>query len=161
METAEILTPLQYPWSWLFIAGSFIVLAIGYYLITNLMLRKKKKLQEVQPLPDSLSMVEKLSLIKNKYAEQVQTIQADYDSEKISTRKAFQSLSVVLRDFSHEYSQTGAYSMTLADLEINNSPMILQERIRAIYPVAFQKAESEADVHLAVRDTLEVIQRWH
>lgn len=161
MENTDVLTPLQYPWSWLFIAGSFVVLALGYYVVTNLLLRKKKTLKNVEPLPPTLTNVEKLSLIKNKYAQQVQMVQTQYEAGQISVRKSFQSLSVLLRDFTHEYSKTGAYSMTLAELELTDSPVILQERIRAIYPVAFEKAEAEADVVLAVRDTLEVIQRWH
>lgn len=161
MENTEILNPIQYPWSWLFIAGSFVVLALGYYIVTNLFLRKKKVTKEIEPLPEDLNPYERLSAVKNKYAQLTSAIAHQYDAKEISTRKAFQSLSLLLREFSHEYSRTNAHAMTLADLQNNNSPVVLQERVRAIYPVAFQKAEVDADVHLAVGDMLEVIKRWH
>jgi len=157
----DILQPLQYPLTWAFIAGSLILLATAFYIILLLMTRKVKTNFEVTQLPDEMGLAHKLSAIKNKYAQNILFVQQQYDEGSITTRKAFQSISVHLRNFSHEYSQTGAFAMTLTDMQQNNAPVVLETKIRNIYPVAFQEAELNANVHKATQDALEVIQLWH
>jgi hypothetical protein len=157
----ELFDPLQYQLSWAIIAGSLIVLAIVFYIIMFFLTRKVKIKEDIKPLPTMANLAEKLSLIKNKYAQDIILVGEKHSKGEISTRTAFQSLSIHLRNFTHEYSQTGAYSMTLTDLNRTQAPPLLKDKIRNFYPVAFEEAERDANVKLAVRDALEVIQLWH
>jgi hypothetical protein len=157
----ELFAPLQYQIAWAIIAGSLVVLALVFYIIMFVLTRKVKIQTEIKPLPKMANLAEKLSLIKNKYAQDVILVGELHSKGEISTRTAFQSLSVHLRNFTHEYSQTGAYSMTLTDLTKNQAPPLLKDKIRNFYPVAFEEAERNANVKLAVKDALEVIQLWH
>lgn len=159
-DTVDVLTPLQYPITWVWISGSLVLLAIVFYITLLVMTRKRKLKLDVPMLPGGLSSEEKLSALRNKYAEEIISIQTAYKAKEISTRKAFQSISITIRNFSHEYSHTGAFAMTLTELEAAQTPLMLQEKIRLIYPVAFQQAEVEANVDLAVNDALEVIRLW-
>lgn len=155
----ELFPPMQYQpgWGWLLLA-LFVVLFLVW--VTIFVMTKATKIDvKVVPLPVMVGDAERFSLIKNKYAEDIQLVGLLHADKKISTRKAFQSLSSHLRNFSHEYSMTGAYSMTLADLKNKNVPLV-KDKIENFYPFAFQEAERDGNVQLAVEDALKVIQLW-
>lgn len=157
----ELFPPMQYDIMWAILAGSVLLVAIVFYVFLFVMTRKLKHKNDVMPLPKGLSNEETLSLIKNKYAENIMVVENQYKTGQISSKKAFQSLSIHLRNFTHEYSSSGAYAMTLKDLEEKDAPTSLRQRIQDFYPFAFEKAEKEGNVNLAVKDALEVIQLWH
>jgi hypothetical protein len=161
VENAEIAGPLPFEIGWGAIAVGLILLAIGYYVVLFVSTRKLKPREDVSMLPTVAHGAERLSLIKSKYAKRIQDVQEAYNAGKISQRKAFQSLSVNLRNFTHEYSGSGAYAMTLTDLEKHQAPALLSDRIKVFYPIAFEEAEKTGDVNLAVQDALQVIQVWY
>lgn len=153
--------PLQYDFMWIILAGSVLFVAIVFYVFLFIMTRKLKHKKDIMPLPKGLTQEEALSLIKNKYAENIMTVSSKYKTGEITSKQAFQSLSIHLRNFSHEYSATGAYSMTLKDLNDKKAAPSLRKKIEDFYPYAFERAEKEGNVALAVKDALEVIQLWH
>lgn len=154
------LVPLQYPLTWAFLAIVLVGLVITFYLFVFFMTRRKKAREEVFVLPDSGLSYDRLAYIKNKYVEEAVQVGVDYDAGQLTTRKAFQTLSVLLRNFSHEYSRTGAYAMTLTDLKNNQVDISLQQKVQNLYPFALKRAEKEGNVKLAVADAIEVITKW-
>jgi hypothetical protein len=157
---AELIPPKQYDIAWGLIACCLIVLAIVFY-ITIFKLTQKVKIQEnIVKLPRIAGGEERLSLVKNKYVEDIMNIQRSFEANEISDRKAFQALSIVLRNFTHEYSGSGAYAMNLSDLKQNNAPELLLEKIRNYYPLAFEEANRTGNVSLAVQDALKVVSIW-
>ena len=157
----ELFPPAQYDIVWILVLTGLIVMLVIFYLFVFLSTRRIKPEEEIKPLPRVANGVERLSLIKNKYSQKVTQIQSSYTSGSISNRKAFQLLSISLRNFTHEYSGSGAHAMSLTDLQQNNAPEVLLEKIRNFYPTAFEEAERQANVELAVEDVLKVIQIWH
>lgn len=159
--TDNTLSPLQqYPPSWGVIIGAVLLVMFVFYIIMLVLTRKIKIIDNVEEIP-LLSLEQKLSEIKNKYALQVQEIEKNYINKNLSKRQAFQKLSATLRNFTNEYSHTFDHTSTLQELEIKGAPPLLKDRIKEFYPGAFQEAESQQDVKKAVYDTLQVINLWH
>lgn len=159
-EEGKFISPSQYNIDWGVIAISLLVLITVFYVVVFLATRKKKPEEDIRMLPKVAMGAERLSLIKNKYAKSITNVGEAYSSGEISQRKAFQLLSTHLRNFTHEYSGSGAYSMTLTDLYAAHAPELLLSKIESHYPGAFQKDNSENDVELAVQDALRMVQVW-
>lgn len=157
---AELIPPKQYDIAWGLIACCLVVLAIVFYITVFKLTQKVKIKENILMLPRIASGEERLSLIKNKYVEDIVNIQRSFDADEISDRKAFQALSIVLRNFTHEYSGSGAYAMNLSDLQKTNAPELLLEKIRNYYPLAFEEANRTGNVSLAVQDALKVVSVW-
>lgn len=161
MNVNTSLAPLQqYPPSWGIILGSILAVIIAFYIIMLILTRKTKIQHDVDEM-HILSLPERLSKIKNKYAQEAITVQAQFNQKEITTRQSFQALSVILRNFTHEYSQTRDHVSTLEELKAKGAPDLLKKQIESFYPAAFQKAESTQNVKVAVDDVLRVIQQWH
>lgn len=161
MEENKFLGLAQYDPLWAVIAIGLIVL-VGVFLTLLLVMTKKMRPDEdVQPLAKMAFGEERLSMIKNKYVTQILAIQKQYAEGSLTSRKAFQKLSICLRNFTHEYSNSGAFSMTLTDLQNKQAPKLLVDKIRNFYPLAFEEANRTGNVDLAVNDALQVIQLWH
>ncbi len=140
--------------------GLVLIAVIFIYLV--LLFTKKLKPEDfIKPLAKEVTGAERLSLVKNKYAEEIQSVQTRWDSKEISTRKAFQLLSISLRNFTHEYSGSQAFSMDLQDLENAQAPEILTDKIRNYYPLAFEEANRTGNVRLATEDALRLVQVWN
>jgi hypothetical protein len=161
VENDKIAGPLQFELGWAAIAIGLALIAVAYYITLILSTRKLQPREDVSMLPTVAYGPERLGLIKSKYAKKIQDVQEAYNAGNISQRKAFQSLSVNLRNFTHEYSGSGAHAMTLTDLQRHQAPALLSDRIKAFYPIAFEEAEKTGDVNLAVQDALQVIQVWY
>ena len=161
MEESELLAPAQYDVLWLIIAIGLVVIAGLFYSLMFFFTKKMRPEDDVTPLAKMALGAERLSLIKNKYVEEIKEIEQQHLAGDLSSRKAFQKLSICLRNFTHEYSNSGAFSMTLSDLEQQQAPQLLVEKIRNYYPLAFQEAERTGNVQLAVQDALKVVQLWH
>lgn len=159
-DTANLFPPMQYQAGWALMAVSLILLLIIFYIVVLRSTRKLKPEPLIVSLPRVAGGEERLSLIKNKYVKKVQEIQEAYHEGDISSRKAFQALSINLRNFTHEYSRSGAHAMTLTDLHKYNAPEFLRNKIRDFYPLAFEEAERTGNVDLAVNDVLQVIALW-
>lgn len=160
-DEGSLLPPAQYDFIWPLLAIALVVMAVIFYVFLFVATKKVKPEPIVQMLPRTASSVERLSLIKNKYAQKVIHIQTAHNEGKLSTRKAFQALSINLRNFTHEYSGTGAHAMSLTDLYDTQAPKLLLEKIQNYYPLAFEEANKKGNVDLAVADALKVIQIWH
>jgi len=159
--TDNALSPLQqYPPSWGLIIGAVLAVLIIFYVIMLVLTRKIKVIDNVEEIP-VLTLEQKLSEIKNKYALEAQLVEQSYNKKELTTRQAFQKLSYLLRNFTNEYSHTYDHTSTLLELEGKGAPPLLKDRIKEFYPEAFQEAESEQDVTKAVYDTLQVINLWH
>lgn len=160
-DEGELFPPVQYDPVWMIIAISLIVLVFVFYYLIFLITKKARPEDIIAPLPVTAVGGERLSLIKNKYSEKVVEVVGAYNDGYISNRKAFQSLSVILRNFVHEYSLSGAHAMSLRDLKEAQAPELLTERIQNFYPLAFEEANLTGNVDLAAKDTLMVIQQWY
>lgn len=161
LAVANLFPPRQYDIAWGLIACCLIIIGIVFYITVFRLTRKAKMDDDVVMLPRIAGGEERLSLVKNKYVKDILNIQRAYGVNEISNRKAFQALSIALRNFTHEYSGSGAYSMNLSDLQESNAPELLLEKIRNYYPLAFEEANRTGNVDMAVEDALKVVSAWH
>lgn len=160
-DEGSLFPPVQYDIIWPLLAVALVIMAIVFYVFLFVSTKKVKPEPIIQMLPRTASSMERLSLIKNKYVKKVIDIQSAHAEGALSTRKAFQALSINLRNFTHEYSGTGAHAMSLTDLYQTQAPEVLLDKIRNYYPLAFEEANKDGNVNLAVDDALRVIQLWH
>lgn len=160
-DEGSLFPPAQYDFIWPLLAIALVVMAIIFYVFLFVSTRKLKPEPIIQLLPRTASSTERLSLIKNKYVKKVMDIQAAHAEGNLTNRKAFQALSINLRNFTHEYSGTGAHAMSLTDLYETKAPEVLLDKIKNYYPLAFEEANRNGNVNLAVDDALRVIQLWH
>ena len=156
----SLFPPMQYELGWGIIAACLILLVIVFLITLLRMTRKAKPENPIAVLPKMANAEERLMLIKVKYSKNIENIRTSYRNNEISTRKAFQALSINLRNFTHEYSGSGAHAMTLTDLQQKNAPEILKEKIYHYYPLAFEEANRTGNIELAVNDALKVISLW-
>lgn len=160
-DEGSLFPPTQYDFIWPLLAVALVVMAIVFYVFLFVSTKKLKPEPIIQMLPRTASSMERLSLIKNKYTKKVIDIQSAHSEGTLSNRKAFQALSINLRNFTHEYSGTGAHAMSLTDLHRTQAPEVLLNKIKNYYPLAFEEANKNGNVELAVNDALRVIQLWH
>lgn len=158
---ADLLPPTQYDLGWGIIAVAILVIAAIFYVVLLLMTRKKKPEPLIHTLPTVAYSSERSLLIKTKYAEAIRNVGLAHEVGELSTRKAFQALSVYLRNFVHEYSGTGAYAMTLKDMSKAQTPALLQDKVRNYYPLAFEEANRTGNVKLAVEDAIKLVELWY
>lgn len=159
-EEGKLVDPFQYGIDWGLITLCLVLLVTGYYIALFIFTRKRKNDEDIRMLPTVATGAERLSLIKNKYANNIKEIAKNYESERLTERQVFQALSIELRNFTHEYSGSGAYSMTLSDLYATHAPSILLSRIEESYPAAFQEASYNHDVNKAIDEALKVVKVW-
>lgn len=161
VNAIDTLPLAEYNIIWLLIGTGLLVLAILFVALVLLFTKKLNPEDFVKPLDKEVTGAERLSLIKNTYTEELLKIEQQWNDKEISTRKAFQLLSLNLRNFTHEYSSSGAFSFSLQDLEEHNAPEILVNKIRNYYPLSFEEANRTGNVNLAVQDALKLIQVWN
>lgn len=162
MPEGQLLEPQQYDIVWAIIAIGLLVIAALFYFLLFLFTKKMKPEEEVEPLkPEVVNYYDWSKVLKDKYIKRVEVIDKNYEDGKISNRKAFQELGALLRNFTHEYSGSGAFAMGLVDLEKEKAPELLVDKIRNFYPLAFEEANRTGDVKLASDDALKVINIWH
>lgn len=159
-EEGKLVDPLQYGLDWGLVSVCLVVLVLVYYIVLFFITRKKNNDEDIKMLPSVATGAERLSLIKNKYANNIKGIAKNFEEDRLTERQVFQALSIELRNFTHEYSGSGAYSMTLSDLYATHAPSILLSRIEESYPAAFQEASYNHDVNKAIEEALKVVKVW-
>ncbi len=127
-------------------------IAILFWLIK---LTKKKHL----PPKIKISNHKDLSKIKNKYLLKLQKLENDVNSNKITTRIAYQSLSTITRNFIYEMTNIKVQNYTLKEIEELNIP-ILYERIKECYNPEFAEM-AKGDINLSIKRTRMVIEKWN
>lgn len=97
--------------------------------------------------------------IKYEYLEKLNKLENSLTSGKISSRKAYQELSMLIRLFVYELTGIEAQSYTLKDIKKLNIP-VLYELIKEYYDPEFSKI-SKGNIKLSIDKTRGVIQRWN
>ena len=97
--------------------------------------------------------------IKNNYLLQLQLLSLDYDKDKINTRKAYQKLSVIIRNFIFEATNIKVQNYTLKDIKELNMPVLI-DLVEEYYNPEFNVI-SNGNVNEAINRARLVIERWN
>ena len=131
-----------------------ILLIIGYiiYLIIKNSPKKKEKPVIVEP-----KKVYK-STIKNNYKKKLNELEKELNEDKITTRKAYQKLSMIIRNFVYETTNIKVQYYTLEEIRPLNMDQ-LTKLVEEYYVPEFAK-DSTTKIETSLKHTREVIEQW-
>lgn len=124
-------------------------------LLLIIILHKKKDIKKVNIIqPTSKNLFD----IKNKYLYNIQILIDNLNNDKISERKAYQSLSRLIRNFIYEVTNIKVQFYTLEDIKIINMP-ILSKLVEEYYNPEFERV-SKGNILESIDKTKKVIENW-
>ena len=134
----------------------YVLLIIIVVLIVSLFIKKKEKKeikQEVKLVhyPDLLS-------IKNNYLGKLNELQNKINNNEISNRKAYHSLSRIIRSFIFESTNINVLPLSLEEVKNYNIPY-LEELMKEYYVPEFSTI-SKGNINSSINKTKEVINKW-
>ena len=124
-------------------------------LLLIIILHKKKDIKNVKIIqPSSKNLID----IKSKYLYNIQILIEDLNTNKISERIAYQSLSRLIRNFIYEVTNIKVQYYTLEDIKKINMP-ILSKLVEEYYNPEFERV-SKGNVLESIDKTKKVIENW-
>lgn len=124
-------------------------------LLLIIILHKKKDIKNVKIIqPSSKNLID----IKSKYLYNIQILIVDLNTNKISERIAYQSLSRLIRNFIYEVTNIKVQYYTLEDIKKINIP-ILSKLVEEYYKPEFERV-SKGNILESIDKTKKVIENW-
>lgn len=149
---------LQGPFSYSLLP--IIILLIFILLLTIYLLFKKyKKNKVVSNIESKKNLIININSIKNKYIKELNDLEYKFDNKEITNRRAYQSLSMIIRLFVYELTGLEVHKCTLTDIKKLNIP-ILYELVKEYYDPEFARL-SRGNIKASIGKTKEVILRWN
>lgn len=149
MQTTTKLRPLfSYSLLWI------IVIIVIISLIIYVYFKKKNKKDIVVNVPLFKDMIR----IKEQYIYLINNLINKVNSKSISNRKAYQELSLLIRNFIFEMTGIRVQYYTLKDIEFLNMPF-LYELVKEYYDPEFAY-KSEGNIMESINKTKGMIERW-
>lgn len=149
----QIETKLHNMFSYSIIIVLPIIILITIILIFLYYKKKDNKKKET-----TIANQKELTIIKNKYLYNIQTITNNYNENIITKRKAYQNLSRLIRNFVYETTNIKVQYYTLKDINNLNIP-ILSELLEEYYTPEFER-NSKGDIIKSINKTKKVIEEW-
>lgn len=157
MQTSvELQTPFSY--SLVYICIVFIITSIFTIYIIIKRCNNKEIKKSVHDANNKLELNEVLN-IKNKYLKKIDVIKNNVENKKITNRKAYQSISNIIRHFVYEVTAIRVQKYTLSEIEKLDMPM-LYELVSEYYEPEFSK-NSVGDIKSSIDKTRKVIEKWN
>ena len=128
-----------------------------YYLIYSR--KKKDKVDEVKVKAIPEKNIKNIPIIKEKYLNQLNTIEYRYTNNMIELRKAYQMISESIRLFVFEITDITTQNYSLAEIKKINIPF-LYELIKEYYEPEFA-SKSVGDFNSSINKARRVINEWN
>jgi len=139
--------------------GICLVIAMTCYLIYLKKIKEKLKIEEVKVKEISEENIKNIPIIKNKYLNQLNTIEYKYTNQMIDLRKAYQLISEQVRLFVFEVTDITAQNYSLAEIKKINIPSIY-ELIKEYYEPEFA-SKTIGDFSSSINKARRVINEWN
>ena len=149
----QVETQIRSMFSYSLLTICIITLIIAILFII-LKLFKKKNIVETLIIPDHKDLVE----IKKKYLLKIDNLIDEYNNKKITSRKSYQQLSSIIRNFIFETTNIKVQNYTLKDIESIDIP-VLYELVSEYYDPEFAKI-SNGNILSSIDKTRMVIEKW-
>ncbi len=119
-----------------------------------------RKPKEEKPVPPVIVKPEPKNVltIRQKYLNQIKELKDEVDAKLITNRKAYQRLSVIIRNFINETTSIKVQNYTLEEIKQAKMP-VLTKLVAEYYAPEFSK-DIEGDISSSIRRTKEVIEKW-
>lgn len=157
METNVTLqNPLQFRLIWIILP---ILLIVASYLLWLYAKKKWPLPKKYKPLSIKTPPAFTRAQIRQKYLEKMNTLETSYQSGNITSRKAYQSLSSIIRNFVFEMTKIHVQNYTLAEIKTLNMPA-LSKLVEEYYEPEFAR-ESNGEMLASLEKTRSVIASWN
>ena len=151
MTETDILRPM---FSYSILPMILISLAI---LFLFYLLKRKKKEKKTTPIIMA-PPVSDIYTIKAKYRKQIAELIKNTKENQITTRKAYQKLSTIIRNFIFDMTQIKVQNYSLEEIRIVDMP-VLTTLVEEYYTPEFAR-ESNGNIMDSIEKTRQVIERW-
>ena len=152
---------LQEPFSYsmipMIVVGILVAL-YGIYLIVSI-LQKQPKKKIATPVPKKIISPADIQTIKSKYLAELENIKQALWTQQISTRDAYQKMSLCIRHFVYEVTGIQVQNYTLEDIKGLHMPG-LEALIAEYYAPEFAMT-SMSDSTSSIERTKRVIELWN
>jgi hypothetical protein len=146
--------PDPYAERWLWIGVGILALLLLWYAWVWWSTRERPLVVPPRVAPD------RLARLRADYTQQIDVVVARAEAGEITTRRAHQQLSVLVRHFVQEVSGVAAPTMTLTDLTASGSRLRpVTHVVGVLYPGEFGPRETRT-LHGAAGAAKEVVARW-
>lgn len=98
------------------------------------------------------------SLIKEQYLKEIDLLKNKLNNNEISSRKAYQSLSILIRTFIFEMTSVNVLNYTLEEIKVLKMP-VLTALVEDYYDPEFA-VDTKGNIESSIEKTREVIARW-
>lgn len=158
----DISVELQEPFSyalWPIVVTGLLIACCLLCLIVCRIMAVMKGRRSKNKIVVKLADVKDIMAIKSKYLERLNQIQSDVASGSITTRTAYQKMSICIREFVYEVTGISVQNCTLQDIKQLRMP-VLEELITEYYHPEFA-IESVGDSMASIEKTKRAIERWN
>ena len=158
MKTSVTLQePFSYSMIPMIVVGILVAL-YGIYLIISI-LQKQPKKKTATPVPKKIISPADIRTIKSKYLAELENIKQALWTQQISTRDAYQKMSLCIRHFVYEVTGIQVQNCTLEDIKGLHMPG-LESLIAEYYAPEFAMT-SMSDSAASLERTKRVIELWN
>ena len=151
----QVQTELRAPFHYSIIPTMICLAVFACCLIALLLLMYKRPIKQVVKTPKKKELYD----IKKEYLDKIEALKADVAAKKITSRKAYQALSGLIRNFIFEVTNVKVQNYTLRQITTLRMPH-LTELIREYYNPEFA-AKSNGDIMKSIEKTQGVIKKWN
>lgn len=151
-EISELMPMFSY--SLITILFFLILVIINIILLIN---PKKSNLHNDIPLVIEPPKNNKLT-IKEKYLKEIELLKTQLQNNEISSRKAYQRLSMIIRKFIFEMTSLKVQNYTLEEIRKIKMPVLI-DLVEEYYDPEFS-ANEKGNIESSIEKTREVISRW-
>lgn len=150
----QVQSELRPMFSYSFIIILFTIL-IGIVVFLLIRFIKTKEIKKEVIIPSHKDIIN----IKKKYLLLINELAINLNNNKITSRKAYQELSSLIRNFVFDTTNINVKNYTLKEIKMINMP-VLYELISEYYDPEFSKI-SKGNIASSIEKTRMVIQKWN
>ena len=163
MKTSVTLQDMFSYESWPILILGLMILLYGGYLFVSFVIRKWRKKESKKQPKKQLAIpqiaTEDKTKIKQKYIMQLENIKQELYREEITTRKAYEKMSLCIRHFVYEVTGIRVQIETLSEIKLLSMPGL--EALMTEYYQGEFPSDSKGDGMEAIEKTKRAIELWN
>ena len=137
----------------------FPIIFLTLILVIIFILIKPKKKEEKEQIQVILPPKNDITEIKKRYLINLDNLTNSFVTKKINNRKAYQTLSSLIRNFIYETTNIKVQNYTLSEIQKVNIP-VLYELVKEYYAPEFSE-KSKGNIIVSIEKTRKVIEKWN
>ena len=147
---ADLIPPFSYSniGLWIFLIGIITIILMVLLIKISKMVKENKSVEK--PID--------INKIKNNYLRRIDILINNVNSNTITERKAYNELSLIIREFIFKTTKIDVLKYTLADAKASNNKELV-ELLNEYYEPEFSR-EGKGNLNISIENTRKVIKEW-